>query len=340
MKIKLAVFGSPILHSLSPIIFNKFFSISKDDGEYVRIHEDNPEMAVQTMKDMELTAASITSPLKKSIIEHLDEISHDAKQIGAVNTIIKKGKLLTGHNTDWIGVKNLIKRYENEEGVTSKFTSALVIGAGGASHAVIYALKDLGIEPTIVNRTLNRAKELAKKYECSHIPIKKLPKEIQKHRLVISTIPDTSEVLKYLALTSDHVLFDANYKNPGNLLSQLKQKPRLITGKQWLLEQALYAFELILSKKAPCINNLILNKKDLVERIQHGTIDIDGDDTELIQNIRQKLCPLILGTIKNEEYAQLRKVHFWVGRPGPSLNFSEMDMYLNPMRKNPSPLKF
>lgn len=110
---------------------------------------------------------SVTIPHKETIIPLLDSVESHAKEIGAVNTVVKDygagrkdGKiLLKGYNTDWIGAKRAIEEVMDVEG-----KDVVVLGAGGAAHAIVYACLRMGARVTVLNRTLERAEELAKRF--------------------------------------------------------------------------------------------------------------------------------------------------------------------------------
>ena len=99
-------------------------------------------------------------PLKQSVIRLLDQLSPDAKALGAVNCLHRTSDgSLVGHNTDWIGLHRLIVWHTIQ---TDRSQScALVIGSGGTAHAAVYALIQAGLQRVLVwNRTLSRAEEL------------------------------------------------------------------------------------------------------------------------------------------------------------------------------------
>jgi shikimate 5-dehydrogenase len=97
---RFAVCGEPIAHSFSPFIHKQLFIKNNIEVNYARILTNNPQQVIQFFNQFDLSGINITSPLKKSIIPYCDSITDDAKEIGAVNTIIKHKEQLLGFNTD------------------------------------------------------------------------------------------------------------------------------------------------------------------------------------------------------------------------------------------------
>lgn len=143
--------GYPLGHSLSPDIF---FRIFKKEGAREHTYSLFPLESMQDLRilisDSGLDGVNITIPHKKGIIAYLDEISAEAQLIGAVNTITVNRKLnhihLEGYNTDAPAFLQTLSSY--------KFTrrKAIVLGSGGSSSAVCFALKKLGFEVITVSR--------------------------------------------------------------------------------------------------------------------------------------------------------------------------------------------
>lgn len=145
--------GYPLAHSFSRQFFTEKFAKEGIDAQYL-----NFEMpTVDGLKDMinarpALRGLNVTIPHKQAVIPLLDTISEEAREIGAVNVIaIKRGDdapLLKGYNADVIGfvrsIRPLLKPWHKK---------ALVLGTGGASKAIVYGLKRLGVEPVNVSRT-------------------------------------------------------------------------------------------------------------------------------------------------------------------------------------------
>lgn len=156
------LFGTPIAHSLSPLIHNTGFGLLGLPYTYA-LHEcETLDEVAALIRAPDFGGASVTIPHKLRIMQHLDEIAPEAQIIGAVNTIVpvdREGKaVLRGENTDWRAIHDLARaRLALPAGCT-----ALVIGAGGSARAALYAMHTLGAaQILLVNRTYEKAVELA-----------------------------------------------------------------------------------------------------------------------------------------------------------------------------------
>lgn len=160
---KYCVIGYPIKHSLSPKIFNRAFKKLKIPARYeaCEVRLENLAKFMRGFRE-KYSGANVTIPHKEKIIKFLDKLSPEAKKIGAVNVIVNKGGKLIGHNTDCFGAMKALKSaVKNLRG-----KNATVLGAGGAARAIIYGLKKAGARIAILNRTLSRAKKLARDFKC------------------------------------------------------------------------------------------------------------------------------------------------------------------------------
>ncbi|RAP76763.1 shikimate dehydrogenase [Paenibacillus montanisoli] len=164
-----SVIGDPIRHSKSPIMMNRAFRETGINGIYTAFHitADRLTDFVAGVRAMGIRGVNVTIPHKLDIMPLLDEIDESAQAIGAVNTIVNTDGRLTGFNTDGIGYVRSLK-----EEVQSDLTGAnvLIVGAGGATRGILYALAREGVGSiTISNRTVARAEELAEAFK-GHVP--------------------------------------------------------------------------------------------------------------------------------------------------------------------------
>src|SRR5690606_8464684 len=150
----------------------------------------------------ELKGLNVTIPYKEKIIPFLDELSVEAKTVGAVNCIGIVNGIKTGYNTDVFGFENSIKNFLDNFDL-----KALILGDGGAAKAVKYVLKQLNISFKTVSR----------KGEFNYSDLNE--SEIKNHRLIINCTPlgifpnvNLKPEIPYRFLTSDHYLFDLVYK--------------------------------------------------------------------------------------------------------------------------------
>lgn len=162
----------------------------------------------ETLNTPHLRGMNVTIPYKQEVMPYLDDLDEVSKIIGAVNTIVFQADGTTkGYNTDYIGFRESITPLLHKN-----ITDALILGTGGASKAVLYALQKLGIRTQYVSRK-NTANSIA--YHEVNADI------INTHKLIVNctplgTFPNVAEKpdLDYSLLTSKHVLFDLIY-NPA-----------------------------------------------------------------------------------------------------------------------------
>lgn len=156
-----AVIGDPIAQSKSPIMHNRAFAELGLDAQYraFLVKEDELESFIAEVRACQIAGLNVTIPHKLNVMKYVDEIDADAKELGAVNTIVNDNGRLIGFNTDGIGYVRSLK----EEAIASlAHKEIVVIGAGGAARGIVHALlKEQPAGIAIVNRTLDKAEQLA-----------------------------------------------------------------------------------------------------------------------------------------------------------------------------------
>ena len=208
--------GFPLKHSFSKDYFNNKFASEGIDAEYVNFEISSiTELKSIIKNDPQLKGINVTIPYKEQVIPYLDQLSENARQIGAVNVIKierKKKKIkLSGFNSDIIGFKESI-----EPLLKPHHQRALVLGNGGAAKAIFYGLQQLGIEATYVSR---------QKTEDQMLVYSELTPEIMEaHTIVVNCTPvgmwpnvDDCPAIPYKFLTNKHLLYDLLY-NPNETL--------------------------------------------------------------------------------------------------------------------------
>ncbi len=247
-EIKLyGLIGFPLGHSFSR---DYFLSKFKKDGSKNSYFLNFPLSDIRELRPLikshdNLLGFSVTIPHKESVISLLDEISGEAREIGAVNAvkILRGGNeyRLKGYNTDTYGfTRSLLENYDS-----SKISKALILGSGGASKAVLYSLKKMGISCIVVSRT-KRGAEYISYEEIS-------PEIIASAGLIVNTTPlgmfpkvDELPDIPYELLGSQHLLFDLVY-NPEKTLFLKNGEARgaiVINGLQMLKYQAEKAWDI------------------------------------------------------------------------------------------------
>ena len=156
------VAGWPVDHSRSPTIHRHWLKELGLSGSYERFAVRPGEFrqfAIQIGRG-ELVGANVTAPHKEAAFKVCDRRTQVAEALGAVNTLWRQDGLLWGDNTDVGGF--LANMDDSAPGWAGRAKSAVVIGAGGAARAIVYALKSRGFERiAVVNRTQSRAEALA-----------------------------------------------------------------------------------------------------------------------------------------------------------------------------------
>jgi len=201
--------GKNISYSFSKNHFTTKFENEGLDYSYENFDIDDISKFPSIIKNNpELLGLNVTIPYKESIIPYLDELDIDSQEIGAVNTIkVEPSGKLIGFNTDHYGFKNAIKPF-----LKTHHKNALILGTGGASKAIAYALKNLNIHYEFVSRQYNEQvkfiySDLSESIISSY--------QIIANCTPIGTYPDVNECpdIPYDGLTREHLLFDLIY-NP------------------------------------------------------------------------------------------------------------------------------
>ncbi len=154
------VIGDPVAHSVSPAMHNAAFKALNLDYVYVpfRVSRSELPQAVAGMRAFNLRGLNVTVPHKEAVLPLLDELDPLAEKIGAVNAIVNTKGVLKGYNTDAGGFLDALQQH----GVKLADRSLVVLGAGGASRAICFALAGKVASITLLNRTTIRAESLAK----------------------------------------------------------------------------------------------------------------------------------------------------------------------------------
>jgi hypothetical protein len=148
----MGVAGYPCAHSRSPRLFNALFDHYRLNYHYTWFEDPELDEIMEVARSVDAKGLSVTIPFKHEVIEYLDEIDeHAAQQIGAVNTVVFACGTAIGHNTDWLGVRKPL--------ISMKGAKAVLLGAGGVAAGAAYAMKDLDMDVTILNRTPENAKK-------------------------------------------------------------------------------------------------------------------------------------------------------------------------------------
>ncbi|RZT00367.1 shikimate dehydrogenase family protein [Aquimarina brevivitae] len=232
--------GKNIGYSFSKTYFAKKFKENQlNNYTYQNFDITDIDAIRQVFKTKNLSGLNVTIPYKEQIVPYLDDLDPTAKAIGAVNVIKIDNNKFIGYNSDCYGFSESLKPL-----LQPAITKALILGTGGASKAVAYALQNLGITSTYVSRSNEND---ALHYDALTLKI------IENHKLIINCTPlgthpnvDRFPNIPYEYLESQHILYDLIY-NPSETLFMKKGKKRgatVINGYQMLVLQAEKSWEI------------------------------------------------------------------------------------------------
>ena len=209
---KFGLIGFPLTHSFSKKYFEtKFYTLGLSNFSYNNFPIEKIDDVLPILHS-DVFGLNVTIPYKTNILEYINEVDPIALQIGAVNTLVRTGEYSwKGFNTDHLGFVISLESWMKGHPYPER---ALILGSGGASKAIRFALSELGIKPS----TVSRGHQGDYKYE-------DLTKEImESHLLLINATPlgmdpriETGPMIPYEYLTSKHWLYDVVYNPPNTL---------------------------------------------------------------------------------------------------------------------------
>jgi shikimate dehydrogenase len=257
--------GDPVEHSVSPGMQNAAFQSLGLNCAYVpfRVERESLADAIKGMRALNIRGLNVTIPHKVAVIPLLDKIDRLSAAIGAVNTIVNDGGILSGYNTDASGFMQSLK----EQSIEVAGKRVLILGAGGSARAVAFALAEMKAIPIIMNRSIDKAIVIAqllkdrsgKAIEVFELNITNLTRTIKNSEMVVNTTsigmhPNSTDtpVPGYL-LRKDLLVYDIVY-NP--LQTRLCREATIagatvIGGIDMLAWQGAEAFEKWTGREAP-----------------------------------------------------------------------------------------
>jgi len=262
-RLVVGLIGDPVEHSLSPHMHNAAFEALGIEARYELWPTAAADLGarVESLRRLGTLGANVTVPHKQVAIPLLDVISDTARRIGAVNTIVPRDGELHGDNTDAFGFGRSLA-----EVLAGRVVSrALVVGAGGASRAVLASLQEAGFgEIVLVNRTQGKANTLARSLDGSERtaiqvnPWNALAELAHSVSVLVNAtsigwhgedLPFDLEVIA--ALPDDAVVFDLTYRSTALLRAASKRGLKAVDGLPMLVYQGARSFELWTGRKAP-----------------------------------------------------------------------------------------
>jgi len=250
--------GLPVMHSVSPHIHNAAFVSEGVNGVYLPFEVHDAQQFFKRMVhprtrelNWNLRGLSVTAPHKQTVMESLDWIEPDAKEIGAVNTVVVEGDRLLGYNTDAAGlIDPLLSRFE-----TLRDARVAIIGAGGAARAAIWTLQRQKAMVTVYARDLTKARALGDLFGISCVSLPEA--SFAGYDLVINTTPLGSGAyvgqspVTRKQLSGSRCVYDLIYNPAETLLLREAHEAGCETlgGLEMLVAQAGLQFELWTGKK-------------------------------------------------------------------------------------------
>ena len=233
MKIRLGIIGNPVSGSFSPSYFaNKFTRLGYSDARYdAHLLTSIAEFESLIVSHPHLLGLNVTHPFKEAILPYLNELSPEAQQIGAVNTVLFHNSIRTGFNTDVMGIRQTFKSL----GLGN--SGVLVLGTGGASKAVQFVCDQQHIPFKVVSRS-------PMSMEFSYTDIKK--ELLSSYPVIVNCTPlgmtahPGKPPIPYRYLNSSHILIDLIYQPHVTpfLYEGLNRGCRVKNGFEMLVTQA------------------------------------------------------------------------------------------------------
>ncbi|SDS30048.1 shikimate dehydrogenase [Formosa sp. Hel1_31_208] len=239
---RLGLVGKNISYSFSKSYFKKKFEDLELPFSYENFDIENISQFPKLIENnSDVIGFNVTIPYKESIIPYLDVLDKKAKRIGAVNTItIAKNGKIKGYNTDCYGFKKSI-----EPLLKKHHEKALILGTGGASKAIVYALKELKIKFEFVSRTTKKGIKFT--YDSLTVD------DIKSFNIIINctpigTFPNVNACpdIPYDGITEAHLLYDLIYNPEETKFMRLgkAQKAQTTNGYEMLVLQAEKAWQI------------------------------------------------------------------------------------------------
>ncbi|EXJ78920.1 hypothetical protein A1O3_08420 [Capronia epimyces CBS 606.96] len=282
-KKKFTIFGRSVAYSLSPAMHNAAYAACGMPHSFSLLQSDEFSSIHSLLEDEECGGITVSLPFKRKVLPMLASISSEARDIGAVNTVVVQRERaedgspqikLKGYNTDHIGIRKCIERSISPANSIRDGSTALIIGAGGMARAAIYACRMLGLTNIcIYNRTLEHAQELADYYSRQNMHIHVLrttqepwPGQLRQPTVLVSCIPahsiggqsahDLTIPEHWLQSRTGGVFIELAYKP---IVTRLIRQLQLMSKSGWitvdgldvLIEQGIAQFEIFTGRPAP-----------------------------------------------------------------------------------------
>lgn len=245
------VIGNPIAHSISPAVHNAAFQARRRDAVYLPFRVDSLEDFLQAVPGYRLAGFSVTVPHKEGMARAADWLDAEARDAGAVNTVVVRAGKLRGYNTDMAGIVVPLGKRMRLRGAR-----VLVAGTGGAARAAAFALAREKARVVVTGRRPEQAVALAEAVGGEVIERHSLSGDFFDaivHATPLGMYPDTESCFFSPGELNAPLLLETVYNPMETALLRLARKRRMqvIPGLEMFLEQAVRQFELWTGEKAP-----------------------------------------------------------------------------------------
>ena len=236
--------GHPLDRSRSQSMHDAAYRVSDIRGKYLTFPSPSLDLIGECIRGYDIRGLNVTVTFKTDVIEHLDRLSGDAEEVGAVNTVVNDSGILRGHNTDIDGVIGAFEMADCEiDGL-----KALILGSGGGARACAAALMREGAEVTVTGRNPGTLSGMASDMGVSTIPQRRA--DVKDYDIIANATPIGMYAEgEYPAdignLTEHHIVFDMVYGTRTRLMDAATSRGcRTVAGEDMLAAQGARSFEL------------------------------------------------------------------------------------------------
>ncbi len=278
----IGIIGNHIVHTMSPAMHTAALKKLNLDYDY-GVMDVTPDMLpnlIASIRTLNFRGVNVTVPYKEKVMPLIDEISEEARMIGAVNTIVNNNGRLTGHNTDAHGVYVSLSQFTEE----IKNSNVVIFGAGGAARAAIYAVAKFFLPKRIViaNRTVKNAEVIANEFADKFRSTKFVctsdhtttAREMETASLLINTtsvgmtpFEERHMLPPHSVIQSNQIVLDIVYNPIETALLKIARQAgaRTVSGIEMLLGQGAKAFELFTDNEFPINDAREVLMKELMQ---------------------------------------------------------------------------
>lgn len=256
--------GGNVSRSFGHITHNAAMGALGFNSVYIKMGVQPNEIGdfIQSIKGLNIGGLSVTMPLKEVVIPYLDELSDDAKAIGAVNTILFENGKIIGYNTDSLGALNALEKH-----VRVKNKKLVILGAGGAARAIAYEAIRRGANVSILNRHPEKALALAKEFGCDGDDLASKKVFDKRYDIIINATPSPMPIDSERILPGSVVMDITNRPIMTPFLTAAKEKKcKIVPGYEMFVEQAVYQFKIWFKESIDLfkVKSIIRSKAEVV----------------------------------------------------------------------------